>query len=440
MGAHQSSQQEPDATSTRACYYDILGIDRQATDDELKKAYRKKALDLHPDRNLNDVETATEKFAEVQAAYEILSDPQERAWYDSHRDAILSGHDRPGDSSHPSTFRNVRLTSAEEIVGLVRKFNATVPFDDGPTGFFCIIRVTFERLAHEEEAASEFVGLDLPCFPSFGSSSDDYHSVVKPFYAAWSNFSTKKPFSWKDKHRVSDAPDRQVRRRMEKENRKSREDAMRDFNEAVRFLVSFARKRDPRCLANTQTDTQRQQSLREAAAAQAARSRAANREKMSTYSAPSWVSHAHDIEIDQDFNSESSEDDSVTKVLECVICNKLFKSIGQFEAHERSKKHVKAVQALRRQLDKEDDELQIDNATDPLKNEGSTDSESSDTVKVCKATQGMEARNSKTTRQLAKMNSEGYDEESQEKGIIHYVGDAEVALYCPAKRPIQAYT
>jgi DnaJ family protein A protein 5 len=76
---------------------DSIGITTQTDRDRIKKAYRKKALELHPDRNYGNVENATKKFAEVQSAYEILSDPQERAWYDSHRDAILRNQDMQGD-------------------------------------------------------------------------------------------------------------------------------------------------------------------------------------------------------------------------------------------------------------------------------------------------------------------------------------------------------
>jgi DnaJ homolog subfamily A member 5 len=82
----------------------------------IKKAYRKKALELHPDRNFGDVEAATTKFAEVQSAYEVLSDPQERAWYDSHRDSILRGDSGPAEDHFE---HNVRLTSAADIVNLI---------------------------------------------------------------------------------------------------------------------------------------------------------------------------------------------------------------------------------------------------------------------------------------------------------------------------------
>lgn len=324
----------------------------------IKKAYRKKALELHPDRNLGDIEEATRKFAEIQAAYEVLSDPQERAWYDSHRDAILAGKDDLGEDIEPTTFHNVRLTTTEEIFSLIRRFNATIPFSDESTGFYGVCRETFEHLALEEETASDMARLDCPDYPSFGFLEDDYDTVVKQFYASWSGFSTRKSFSWKDKYRLSDAPDRRVRRLMEKENKKIRDDAVREFNDAVRFLVTFVRKRDPRYLPNSQTDAERQQQLRDAAAAQAARSRAANRQKSESYETPHWSQPQEDHAQDDLFSEV--EEESEIEILECVVCNKSFKSDKQLEAHERSKKHTKAVQQLRKEMRKEAVHLDLD--------------------------------------------------------------------------------
>ncbi len=71
-------------------YYEILGIGRDAGDDEIKKAYRQMALKYHPDRNPDD-STAEEKFKEATEAYEVLKDPQKRRIYDQYGHAGLKG-------------------------------------------------------------------------------------------------------------------------------------------------------------------------------------------------------------------------------------------------------------------------------------------------------------------------------------------------------------
>jgi len=63
-------------------YYDVLGLAKEASEAEIKKAYRQKAKELHPDRNPKDRKSAEEEFKRVAEAYEVLSDPQKRAQYD----------------------------------------------------------------------------------------------------------------------------------------------------------------------------------------------------------------------------------------------------------------------------------------------------------------------------------------------------------------------
>ena len=60
-------------------YYEVLGVSKTATDDEIKKAYRKLAKKYHPDANPDNKEEAEKKFKEVNEAYEVLSDPQKRS-------------------------------------------------------------------------------------------------------------------------------------------------------------------------------------------------------------------------------------------------------------------------------------------------------------------------------------------------------------------------
>ena len=69
------------------CHYEVLGLDRTADGAAVKAAYRKQALLTHPDKCKE--EGAEARFREVQAAFECLQDANQRAWYDSHRDALL---------------------------------------------------------------------------------------------------------------------------------------------------------------------------------------------------------------------------------------------------------------------------------------------------------------------------------------------------------------
>ncbi|KAK4108141.1 DnaJ-domain-containing protein [Canariomyces notabilis] len=365
MGAEQSAprgtgNQATAAAARKTCYYELLGVDREAPDEEIRRAYKKKALELHPDRNLNDVENATRRFAEVQTAYEILSDPQERAWYDTHRDAILSGEDDVAGAAASAEQSRSGHTSAHAIFALMGRFSSTVPMDDSPRGFFSILNEFFDQLAAEERAACEWAGVPPTDYPPFGRSTDDYNDVARPFYNVWAGFSTKKSFSWRDKYRLQDAPDRRIRRLMEKENKKFREDGIREFNDAVQSLVAFVKKRDPRYVPNKQSEAKRQQVLRNSAAAQAARSRAANQEKLAEYVVPVWAQTRDDEEQNDEF--AESEEDSEVEQIECVVCNKTFKSEKQFEAHEKSKKHVKAVQQIQRQMRKENASLDLQDA------------------------------------------------------------------------------
>ena len=80
-------------------YYQVLGVAKNATEADLKKAYRRLAMKFHPDRNPDDKD-AEEKFKEAKEAYEVLTDAQKRAIYDQHGhagiDAAKQGGGGPG--------------------------------------------------------------------------------------------------------------------------------------------------------------------------------------------------------------------------------------------------------------------------------------------------------------------------------------------------------
>ena len=71
-------------------YYEVLGVAKNANADEIKKAYRKAAIQFHPDKNPGDKE-AEEKFKEAAEAYDVLSNPDKRARYDQFGHAGMSG-------------------------------------------------------------------------------------------------------------------------------------------------------------------------------------------------------------------------------------------------------------------------------------------------------------------------------------------------------------
>ena len=80
-------------------YYKILGVERSATTDEIKAAYRKLALKYHPDRN-PDNKSAEEKFKEATEAYEVLGDTQKRGQYDQFGHTDMGNGMGGGHSSH----------------------------------------------------------------------------------------------------------------------------------------------------------------------------------------------------------------------------------------------------------------------------------------------------------------------------------------------------
>lgn len=87
-------------------YYEILGVQKGASADEIKKSYRKVAMQFHPDRNPGD-KAAEEKFKEAAEAYEVLSDSDKRAQYDRYGHAGVSGNGRGGFGGHGMNMEDI---------------------------------------------------------------------------------------------------------------------------------------------------------------------------------------------------------------------------------------------------------------------------------------------------------------------------------------------
>ncbi len=77
----------------RRDFYKILGVNKDATTSQIKKAYRKLAMVYHPDKNPDDP-GASEKFHDINAAYEVLSDTEKREIYDRHGEDGLKNHEK----------------------------------------------------------------------------------------------------------------------------------------------------------------------------------------------------------------------------------------------------------------------------------------------------------------------------------------------------------
>ena len=90
MGARQSSEAAEDDNGF-IDYYELLEVELNDSADVIRKAYRRLALRLHPDKNPGREEEANKKFIRLQEAYDVLIDDHERAWYDKNRDRLMYG-------------------------------------------------------------------------------------------------------------------------------------------------------------------------------------------------------------------------------------------------------------------------------------------------------------------------------------------------------------
>src|SRR5579872_6113674 len=99
-----------------ADYYEILGVDRDCSEAEIKKAYRKLAMDYHPDKHMQDTpedkKIAEDKFKEINKAYEILGDEDKRQRYDQ-----LGGDEFAGDNGFQFTNPNDVFNSFFQTFG-----------------------------------------------------------------------------------------------------------------------------------------------------------------------------------------------------------------------------------------------------------------------------------------------------------------------------------
>ncbi|ESQ32091.1 hypothetical protein EUTSA_v10004536mg [Eutrema salsugineum] len=112
-------------------YYNVLKVDKNATEDDLKKSYRKLAMKWHPDKNPNTKKEAEAKFKQISEAYEVLSDPQKRAVYDQYGEEGLSDMPPPGSTGNTGRAGGFNPRNAEDIFA---EFFGSSPFGFGSAG------------------------------------------------------------------------------------------------------------------------------------------------------------------------------------------------------------------------------------------------------------------------------------------------------------------
>ncbi|KAJ8687259.1 hypothetical protein QAD02_023053 [Eretmocerus hayati] len=366
------------------CHYEILEVPRDASDEEIKKSYRKLALRWHPDKNLESPDEAKEQFQLVQQAYEVLSDPHERAWYDNHREAILKGG--IGDDYQDDSIDLFKYFSSSCFKG----------YGDDSKGFYSVYREVFEKLAAEDAEFSKDGDSDDEA-PGFGDSTSSYEDVVHKFYAYWQSYTTKRSFAWLEPYNIRDAPNRYTARHIEKENKKIRDKAKKERNEQVRNLVAFVRKRDKRVQAHAKKLEEKAKENKKKVEERKRQQLIERQQQLKEHKEGEWAKFSN---IQSELKSieaclaaqfgetlSSDEENSLevedSNALYCVACTKLFKTSKAFSNHENSKKHRDNLTLMKKSMVQDD-------ANFPS---SGNESEDDDSELVCKQSSSPAKRN-----------------------------------------------
>jgi molecular chaperone DnaJ len=167
--------------SRKRDYYEVLGVDRSVSEEDLKRAYRKLAVKFHPDKNPGD-HSAEEKFKEIGEAYEALSDPSKRAAYDRYGHAAFQGGMGSGGGFH-DPFDIFREVFSGGGGGIFEQFFGGGGGGADPSGrqrgsdLRYDLQVTLEEAARACEKEIEIRKLD-PCEPCGGTGAQKGSKIV----------------------------------------------------------------------------------------------------------------------------------------------------------------------------------------------------------------------------------------------------------------------
>ncbi|KAH8741286.1 hypothetical protein FG386_000193 [Cryptosporidium ryanae] len=332
----------------KQCYYSVLEVDSKATFEEIRQAYKQLSLKWHPDKNRNNIEDATERFQQIAAAYEVLSDPNERAWYDSHRKQILS-------ESNYSEENNQEYDPLEINIWKYFSRDVFLDFNDENSGFYTVYNKLFGDIVEEEmrylsKNSNEYKFWNETC--RFGNSKTDLDKVME-FYRFWSNFSSMRSFSWKDIWNLNQAQNRQIRRAMESENSKERKKGRKEYNETIRKLVEYVKKRDPRVMMHMKIKSEKIAKIniekeREKKLQDEARRKAREEARVEELRRIEELeAEKRELYGESDVNSNYISDADDEKIIyNCKLCSKFFKSEQQLNSHLKSKKHISRTKEM----------------------------------------------------------------------------------------------
>ncbi|CAP27308.2 Protein CBR-DNJ-17 [Caenorhabditis briggsae] len=343
------------------CHYEVLQVERDADDDQIKKNYRKLALKWHPDKNPDNVEECTQQFRLLQAAYDVLSDVREREFYDRHRESILKGKN--------SDFE-------EQSVDLFPYFSAGCyqGYGDDKNGFYAVYERVFRMLVTEEYDPDDENPID---YPDFGNKDSDPERIVNVFYGFWTSFSTSRSYAWLDHYDITQASNRYESRQIDMENKKYRDRGKAERNDQIRELATFVRKRDPRVKAYRQVLEQKKEEALQKQKDNRRKQLAKTRELVKTFkktvkkfyfrmteehlkdekTEADFQEHMRklNLQMAEDYDTCSDECDEEGEELPyCVVCSKSFKTVNAKLNHENSKQHIKQLNELKKHLKDED--------------------------------------------------------------------------------------
>ncbi|KAM7279487.1 hypothetical protein ACFE04_006621 [Oxalis oulophora] len=348
------------SSTTKRCLYAVLGIEMSSTPEEIRSAYRKLALQRHPDKliksGISEAE-ATAQFQELVHAYEVLSDAKERAWYDSHRSQILFS-----DS-------NSRNSSNSVVPDLFSYFSNTVfsGYSNTKKGFYKVYSEVFDKIYANELNYVKKLGLGAHLVkeaPIMGDLESPYTQATA-FYNYWLGFGTVMDFVWVDEYDAMAGVNRKSRRVMEDENKKLRKKAKKEYNETVRGLAEFVKKRDKRVIDMAVKKKEEMEKKKEEEKERKRKAEKERMERLAAYEDPEWAQVEDDDDEEEDEGIFEEEKKDEAKELYCVACGKKFKSEKQWKNHEQSKKHKEKIAELRQSfVDEDEDEAERDHDFD----------------------------------------------------------------------------